>query len=392
MVPNRSIFRLMAYLFFAYSIMTIVISYMPVYFRYHGMTAKELGILLAVGPLASIFAQPFWGYMSDKFKTIKRILLIVVAGTFFATLILFQMNNLVGYTVMMFVLFLFLAPVTALGDSLSQKTALQHKVSFGRIRMWGSLGFATVSLLAGYYLTLVGIQHIMFPILVMAIITFLFAVFLNDVKSTNKPVTILNAVKLGANPKLFMFLIIIIFISITHRTNDTYLGIFITDLGGKESLIGWAWFIGVVSEAIVFFAAAFWFRKFNPLTFLMLSAFLYSIRWFLMGTATLPETLLILQALHGVTFGVFYIAAFQIVSKLVPEELQATGHVLFITTFFGISGIVGAFVGGLVIQSTGVAQLYSYLGYLSIIGFFGLMIYKFVTENRLGETVEYSRS
>ncbi|MEB1809464.1 MAG: MFS transporter [Bacillaceae bacterium] len=392
MVPNRSVFKLMAYLFFAYSIMTIVMSYMPVYFRYQGMTAKELGILLAVGPLASIFAQPFWGFMSDKFKTIKRILIIVVAGTFIATLGLFQMNSLVGYTIMMFVLFLFLAPVTALGDSLSQKTALQHKVSFGRIRMWGSLGFATSSLLAGYYLTFVGIQFIMFPILVMAIITFIFVLSINDVKATNKPVTILNAVKLGANPRLFTFLLIIIFISITHRTNDNYLGIFVTELGGKESLIGWAWFIGVVSEAIVFFAAAFWFRKFNPLTFLMISAVLYSVRWFLMGAATMPETLLILQALHGLTFGIFYIAAFQIVTKLVPEELQATGHVLFITTFFGISGIIGAFIGGLIIDSAGVAQLYSYLGYLSVIGFFGLMIYKFLTENRLGETVEYSNT
>ncbi|WP_209122234.1 MFS transporter [Alkalihalobacillus sp. BA299] len=392
MIPNRSVLRLMAYLFFAYSIMTIVISYIPVYFRYQGVTAKDLGILLAVGPLASIFAQPFWGYMSDKFKTIKRVLLIVVTGTFVSTFVLFQMNHLAGYTIMMFVLFLFLAPVTALGDSLSQKTALKHKVSFGRIRMWGSLGFAVVSLLAGYYLTFVGIQYIMYPILFMAVVAFLFATSLSDVKTTNKPVTILHAVKLGANPRLFIFLLIIVFVSVTHRTNDTYLGIFITELGGKESLIGWAWFTGVVSEAIVFFATAFWFRKFTPLTFLMISAVLYSVRWYFMGAATSPETLLVFQALHGVTFGIFYIAAFQIVSKLVPEELQATGHVLFITTFFGISGIIGAFVGGLVIQNAGVAQLYSYLGYLSIIGCVGLMIYKFLTESRISNTMEYSKT
>ncbi|OLO40386.1 MFS transporter [Alkalihalophilus pseudofirmus] len=392
MIPNQSVFKLMAYLFFAYAIMNIVMSYMPIYFTYQGISARELGILLAVGPLASIFAQPFWGYMSDKFKSIKRILLIVVVGTLATALVLFQMNNFTGYTIMMFVLFLFLAPVTALGDSLSQKTALQHKVNFGRIRMWGSLGFAVASLLAGYYLTFVGIQFIMYPILFMTIFALLFAFLLHDVKTTNKPVTILHAVKLGANPRLFAFLLIIVFVSITHRANDTYLGIFITELGGRESIIGWAWFIGVVSEALVFFATALWFRKFKPITFLMISAILYSIRWFLMGAATTPETLLVLQALHGVTFGIFYIAAFQIVSKLVPEELQATGHVLFITTFFGISGIIGAFVGGLIIQSTGVAQLYSYLGFLSLIGCIGLLIYKFITEHRFGNAIEYSKS
>ncbi|WP_227936082.1 MFS transporter [Alkalihalobacillus deserti] len=42
-------------------------------------------------------------------------------------------------------LLFFVSPTTALGDSLAQKTTVQQKVSFGRIRLWASLGFAVTS-------------------------------------------------------------------------------------------------------------------------------------------------------------------------------------------------------------------------------------------------------
>ena len=37
-------------------------------------------------------------------------------------------------------------------------------------------------------------------------------------------------------------------ISIGHRANDSFMGIYITELGGNEGLVGLAWFIGVISE------------------------------------------------------------------------------------------------------------------------------------------------
>ncbi|WP_257008166.1 MFS transporter [Bacillus sp. FJAT-45350] len=391
MIQNKSVFRLMAYLFFAYSTMTIIISYMPVYFQYQGLTGTEVGMLLAIGPFASIFSQPFWGFMSDKWKSIKRVLVITLIGVIISSFIFFQMSNFIGLMVMMFVLFLFMAPVTALGDSLSQKTAIEHKVNFGRIRMWGSLGFAITSLLTGYVLAVIGIGNLVFPFLFMAIISLVIALQLHDVNKTNKPVTLLNAVKIGLNPRLFIFLGIIILVSITHRANDSYLGIYVTELGGKESLIGWAWFIGVTSEALIFATTALWFRRFHPLTFIIIAGLLYSLRWFLMGMAVGPASIIFFQLLHGVTFGVFYVGAFQVVTKLVPEELQATGHVLFITTFFGISGIIGSLFGGYMIETVSTAALYHSLGYFALAGSIGLIIYKYVIEVKLKPEMRYSK-
>ncbi len=367
----------MAYLFFAYSTMTIVMSYIPLYFQSEGLSGNQVGLLMAIGPFATIIAQPFWGFMSDKYKTIKRMINLSAIGVVIATVGFILMGNFYGYLIMMFVLFLFLSPLTALGDSLSQKTATLKGVSFGRIRMWGSLGFAVTSLVTGYVLTIIGVQYVMFPMVVMALLALSMSFLISDVPGTNKPVTIISALKIGLDKKLVLFLVCVVFISVTHRANDSYLGLYIVNLGGVEALIGWAWFIGVSAEAIVLATSPLWFRKWKPLTFVIIAAFIYGARWFVMGLLTEPWMVLPLQLTHGITFGLFYIAAFQYVNKLIPEHLQATGHVLFITTVFGFSGIIGSLFGGWMIDGYGLTSLYFVLSGSAFVGALGLILFYF---------------
>lgn len=61
-------------LFSFYATNAIIIGYLPFYLQYKGLNGTEIGWVLAIGPLASIFSQPFWGFMSDKYKTVKRII------------------------------------------------------------------------------------------------------------------------------------------------------------------------------------------------------------------------------------------------------------------------------------------------------------------------------
>ncbi|GAE30905.1 MFS transporter [Alkalihalobacillus hemicellulosilyticus] len=373
---EKSAYRLMAYLFFIHSTMTIIVGYIPVYFQAEGLSSSQVGLLMAIGPLATIIAQPFWGYMSDKYKSIKRMLLVAIVGVIVSAMMFLFIDSFLGFMVLMFVLFLFISPTTALGDSLAQQTAYSQRISFGRIRMWGSLGFGITSLLTGYLLSIVGVENIMYPMLTMAIVSFFFALNIQDAPQTNKPVTVIDAFKLSMNPALLFFLGCVLFISVTHRANDTYLGLYIVELGGPEAMIGWAWFIGVSTEAIVFATSAYWFRKWSPLTFVIIAGFIYVCRWFMLSLLSEPWILLPLQALHGVTFGLLYLTAFQFVNFLIPKHLQATGHVLFITIVFGLSGIIGSLLGGYLIDITSMNQLYFFMSISALFGTGSLIIFK----------------
>ncbi|KMK76720.1 MFS transporter [Alkalihalobacillus pseudalcaliphilus] len=372
----------MAYLFFAYSVNTVIISYLSVFYREEGLSGSEVGILMAVGPLAMLIAQPIWGFLSDKFKTIRKILIVALIGLISISTLYYVASGFIQYLILMFVLFLFFAPITALGDSLAQKTANYRGLKFGQIRMWGSIGFATTSLVSGFVLARIGIEHFVIPLVLMASLALCFAFSLSDVPGSSRSVTLIDAWKTGFNRRLGFFLFCILFLSIPHRANDSYLGIYIVELGGSESLIGLAWFIGVVAEALVFALSVRWFQHISPMKLIVIASAVFAFRWIVMSFLTEAWMLLPLQVLHGFSFGIVYVTAIQYVSRLFPDHLQATGHVLFITTFFAFSGIVGSLIGGAMIDLIGVSTMYFYMGICSLIGMALFFVYELKTKKQ----------
>ncbi|UCZ51579.1 MFS transporter [Bacillus shivajii] len=373
----NSTWKLKGMLFFFHSAMTMLISYLPVYFQQMGLTGSQIGVLLAVGPAAAIIAQPFWGFVSDKYKTVKRVILLCLAGALAVGFVVFQMAEFILLIPLLYFFFSFMSPAGALQDSLAQKVSVQQGVSFGSIRMWGSLGFGTASLVGGYILSHIGVSNMYYLYAFFICIALFFCYIAPDSVPSKKPVMLTSALKLMKNGKLAIFLLMVLAISLTHRMNDSFLGLYIVELGGDESHIGLAWFIGVTAEAVVFALSVYWFRKYHALTFITVAGFLYAIRWLLMSFAPDPSIVLIIQVLHGVTFAMFYLTAFQFLTKLVPEELTSTGHLLFISVFFGISGVIGSIVGGSIINVSDVRLLYTVMFGLSVVGFISALIYRY---------------
>nr|WP_090855856.1 MFS transporter [Paraliobacillus sp. PM-2] len=354
---------------------TIVISFLPLLLQYRGLTGSEIGWVLAVGPTVSIFSQPFWGYMSDKYQTVKRILMICLIGLLISSVFFFQMTILPLLLMMAGIYYFFTAPIGALADSLAQRRADALAISFGSIRTWGSIGFAVSSLVVGQVLDIIGIQYLLVPYLIMGLLALMVCFRLADVNVDVDPIQFSDLKKLFRNRPYIIFLVLILFMTITHRTNDSYIGLFIEQLGGNESIIGVAWFIGVASEAIVFAFAHLWFRKFHPLFFIIVAGILFTIRWFLYAFINEPFIIVGLQVFHGLTFGVFYLSAFQYITRLIPKSLQSTGHLVFMSVFFGLSGIVGSLGGGTIIDLFGANTLYLYMGIMALVGTILLLCY-----------------
>ncbi|MFS0752687.1 MFS transporter [Oceanobacillus sp. 1P07AA] len=354
---------------------TILISFLPLYLQSRGLSGTQIGWVLAVESLAAILAQPFWGFLSDKFKTIKRILFICLIGLLIFGFTFFQMSSL--HTILIFgaVFYFFAAPIGGLNDSFAQRRATQLGISFGSIRMWGSVGFALSSLLVGEVLARFGIGYMVWVYLAFGTIALLTLIPLKDVKADTKPVKFNDIGKIIKSKPFLLFLGVILFITITHRMNDYYMALYISELGGSENLVGLAWFAGVISEAVVFALAAFWFKKFHSLIFIIIAAIIYTVRWFLYASAMDPMMIIGLQFLHGLTFGVFYTAAFDYVTRLIPSFLQSTGHLVFFSVYFGLSGIIGSLAGGSLVDVFGGSSMYTLMGILSAIGTVLLITY-----------------
>lgn len=384
MSKNESLTPLKMLLFCFHATNTIILSYLPIYLRYKGLDGTQIGWVLAVGPFAAIFSQPFWGYMSDKFKTVKWTLIICIIGLLISSSLFFQMNELIAILFMGAVFYFFTTPIGALGDSLAQRRADELHVNFGSIRMWGSIGFAVSSLIVGKVLTSIGVAYMIWPYLLFGTMALIVAFRLTDVKVEADPIQLKDIKQILQNKPFFIFLFIVMFISISHRANDSFIGLYIEQLGGNETIIGLAWFFGVASEAAVFALAPLWFRKFHPLVFIMFAGLLYSVRYFIYAAVNDSVYLVPLQILHGITFGTFYLAAFQYISRLIPKLLQSTGHLVFYSLFFGVSGIIGSLIGGALIDSYGGGTLYATVGGFALTGSILLAIYHILPYGKAG--------
>ncbi|MDQ0352291.1 PPP family 3-phenylpropionic acid transporter [Alkalibacillus filiformis] len=383
MSQNKSLTPLKSFLFAFFATNTIILSFIPIYLKKElELSGTEIGWVLAIGPLAALISEPFWGYMSDKFKTVKRILIILLTALLLFSIVFFNVYSLGLILTFAFFMYFFSAPVGAFGDSLAQRRADELSISFGTIRTWGSIGFAVSALLAGQYLTWAGIDNIIWPYLLFGSFALLVAFRLTDAEPSKESVSLKSVKLLFQNKRLMLFLLFIMFITISHRTSDSFIGIYIVELGGTESLLGISWFVGVISEAAIFATAAFWFKKYHTLMFIIVAGVLYTIRWFLFGVIHDPWVVIGLQFLHGLTFAVLYLAAFDYITRLIPKVVQGTGHLMFHTVFFGVSGIIGSLMGGPIIDHYSANALYTVLGVFALVGTVLIIIYHVILNVR----------
>ena len=80
------------FMFTIFGTTALVISYFPLYFKEIGFSA-QIGYLYAIGPLISMFSNMIWSYTSDKYRTIKRIMNILIIGQLVTMLVLWQVAS-----------------------------------------------------------------------------------------------------------------------------------------------------------------------------------------------------------------------------------------------------------------------------------------------------------
>src|SRR4030095_3983833 len=77
---RKETMSLRIYSFSAYSTAAMVVSFIPLYFLDRGFSEQQIGIIYSTGPFISIFANIILGMASDKYRTIKKLLMLLLFG------------------------------------------------------------------------------------------------------------------------------------------------------------------------------------------------------------------------------------------------------------------------------------------------------------------------
>lgn len=366
---------LKSFSFSFYMMMAIISSYFPLYFQYKGYSTLQIGLLYSVGPLIGIAANLFWGLMSDKHRTVKKILILILIGQLVFASFVFQSDAFTLTIVLMAFFFFFQQPMTSLNDSLILLTVNGTKKSYASFRVWGSIGFAVAALVFGQLLKQFGAG--ITPVLAISSLTIslLLALLLRDARDPKfKKPDFSGFLPIITSRPFLAFLVTLLLVSITNRINDGFLALYLQKLGASPSIVGWAWMASAVSEIPVFFLLSKYGHKLKELPLLAVCSLMYAIRFLFMSTVDNPLWVIAIQTMHSVSFGILLFTAIRYIQSTIPDQYRASGQAVFAVTWSGAAGLISGTLGGWLFNAYSPHTMYFIASLLALAAMIGFLV------------------
>ncbi|PLS05360.1 MFS transporter [Neobacillus cucumis] len=349
-------------LFFVFGGTNVLIGpFLPLYFIHQGFSPLDVGFILGIASLFGVIGQPIWAFLSDRFKTIKKILLILFLSCLIISTGMFISKTLPVVLIFSILFYLVWSPSGVLIDSMAVWKVNTLKTKYGHIRLWSSIGFAGIALLAGPLLEFTGINKlnlIYWSFLIIIMVTIL---PIQEQWESTEAVELQDIVMLFKNKEFTWFLVLLFILSIPNGLNSMF-SIHMKELGAGEQLIGFATTILAASEVPVFYFLGKHIEKYKEIPLLSIVCILYTLRWTSTALITSPVILTFLQVSQSVTFAPLWLIALQAVVRMVPDHLRSTGQTVLAITSFGIVSIFGNMAGGWLFQTYGGRFMYLTMG------------------------------
>jgi MFS transporter, PPP family, 3-phenylpropionic acid transporter len=359
--------------FVCYATMVLLISYFPLYFESIGFTKLQIGAIYSVGPFLSIAANLAVGVLSDRTKSLRRILSLLYCGQILALALLLPQKEFGIMIGIMSLFYIFQTPIISMVDSVSLLAADQMNRSFPSIRMFGSLGYAICAVVFGYLLKVYGSDLTIILGICTIVVSLIFSFFISDYQATLKKFEFSGLWVILRKRETVTFFALIMVVSVAHRMNEGFLAIAMREIGADDSVIGFAWLASAISEIPMFFLLAKFGHRFRELPLLAIASFMYMIRLGLLSMATEPWMMVALQTMHSVTFAIYYITALRSLQAIIPDEYRSSGLAVFAVVWAGLAGLIAGTLGGWLYDAYGLAFVFRTGALFALIGALGFL-------------------
>jgi PPP family 3-phenylpropionic acid transporter len=333
--------------------------YAPLWFAELGFSTLAIGAIASLQSWTRVVAPYGWGWFGDHGGHRVRFIRLAALSALLAAIGLLFVR---GYTaVAMVTVLLFLAnggvvPLSeaALAQHLQRGGGMDaHR--YGRVRMWGSMGFIAAVIVFGAVLEGAGIAW--FPWLVVASFGLLWWA------SMRLPAT-RDAVHVGAGahgvlavlrrPAVAWFFASIFFTVLAHTSLYAFLSLYLVSLGYPKSAVGLLWGVSVAVEVAFFWFQGRLFDRVGAYRWLSWAAGLSVLRFALTAAfGAVPAVLVAAQLLHAGTFAGHHAACIALINRHFPGALRGRGQALYSVLGYGLSGVLGGVAGGWLITHRG---------------------------------------
>lgn len=307
-----------------------------------GYTAVQRGYIIAAHATFSMLGQVLFGYLSDRFGTIKK-LVIFLTGLIFVSGILnysFQGLNFLYHFIMMSVVAGSTRIVANLVETWLLELDSMHD-DFSYLRSFGSLGWALASLVSGFMAVRFGYASLGIVAAVLSVLVIYIALVAEDVsKHTVEKLKVRDLKRLFQNKNYILLIVVFFFTYLIYASDGITITDYIFHLKGTSEDVGVKWFVQAITEIPVLFMGSYILNKFNIKNLFRVSLVILMGRFILTGLSTSVWQVILIASLQALTFPIMLIAQKHLVYKEVPLELMSSGQMVAVSLSMGLASIL----------------------------------------------------
>ncbi len=351
---NLPYWRLSGFYFFYFAFVGAMAPFWGLYLQSLAFSAFQIGVLMSLFQVMRIFAPSAWGWLADYLG--RRVLIVQICASL--SLLSFLGMFLVTDFWPLFLVMSLISIFWSASLPLVEATTLSHLGEktdrYGRIRLWGSIGFILSVIGLGYLLDYTPIRALLWAILGMMIGLVLFSRHIPEAEVMPHDSDHLPLWHILRRPAVLAFFLGGFLMAAAHGPYYTFYSIYLVDQGYTKTSVGLLWSLGVLAEIGIFLLMPRLTQRFGLRRMLLASFACAVLRFLLIGWGVAWVALVLLaQLMHAVTFGVYHAAAVEMVHRLFRGKHQARGQALYNGFSFGAGGTLGSLYSGLAWESLG---------------------------------------
>jgi PPP family 3-phenylpropionic acid transporter len=339
--------RLSGFYLFYFAVLGALVPYWGLYLQSVGFSAADIGNLMSLLMFTRIVAPNVWAYVADH----RESRLQVVRWTSFLTAVaLAGVFGGTGFWRLAFVMvtfsFFWHASLPVLEVLVMNHTA-NRPGAYGRVRLWGSIGFILAVAGIGPLIDLSSPWVVLPSLALLAVGAWLASLTIPESKVFSQHEASDSLWKILRRPEMVAFFIASFLMQTSHGPYYTFYSIFLESFGYPKTVIGLLWAFGVLCEIGIFLAMPRLLRHVTLRVILLGSFLLAAVRWLVIGFFPENASMLVFaQVLHAATFGTFHAAGMQTVYRFFTGKHQHRGNAIYSTLSFGLGGALGSLVSG----------------------------------------------
>ncbi|QIK70424.1 MFS transporter [Erysipelothrix sp. HDW6C] len=343
-----------------------------------GYSVTQRGYVLSFFAAIAIIGQIGVGFLSDKTGETRKFFIFAAFIYFWAGLFAFWFDQPNFW--FHFFLISFMAAMTRIIANIYEIWTLEVEGlyhDFGKIRTFGSLGWAVASLFSGYVVTHYGFRPLGFIAGGLSLIIIFLSFRLEDAHKIKNEQFSFNDVKLLFKNKNYVLLLVVYTVAYLAFNAE---GITVVDLiyslGGNAQNVGTKWFIHALFEMPTMFIMGALLLKYRGKKLMIFAAAVAGVRYILYGFVGDISQIYWLTTLQMFTFPIILVTQKDLIFHEVPAFLSSSAQMIATSICTGLSSILTPLIASQLIASTSIQTAFFVFAAMMFLSIVIILFYK----------------